>query len=337
MPIHWGIDGNIDGHSGKAFAIFFLPLFMLASHWFCIFCTLLDPKNKEQSNKAFGMVIWIIPIVTLFSSGMIYAASFGWIMKIDYIGTTLFGLLFLIIGNYLPKCKQNYTIGIRVKWALENEENWNATHRFGGRVWVIGGLVIMASMFCPKAIVPFVIIASIILLAFLPILYSYLYYKKQLKSGNAVFVPVPVSKPSKAVNSVIIIVLAIILIYTGVIMFAGDITISMEETSFTALTNIWSDLTIDYADIENIEYRKQDSIGSKTNGFDNVRLKAGFYRNDEFGNYTRYSHNSCDSCIILSVEGKTIVLNEKDDASTVALYDNFISRLSEIKNEKENM
>ena len=150
MPIHWGIDGNIDGHSGKAFAIFFLPLFMLASHWFCIFCTLLDPKNKEQSNKAFGMVIWIIPIVTLFSSGMIYAASFGWIMKIDYIGTTLFGLLFLIIGNYLPKCKQNYTIGIRVKWALENEKTGTPPIDLGEGYGLSAALLLWQACFAQK-------------------------------------------------------------------------------------------------------------------------------------------------------------------------------------------
>ena len=46
-------------------------------------------------------------------------------MAVIYFGT---GLLFMIIGNYLPKVKQNNTIGIRVVWTLQDEENWSATH-----------------------------------------------------------------------------------------------------------------------------------------------------------------------------------------------------------------
>ena len=57
------------------------------------------------------------------------------------------GVLFMIIGNYLPKCKQNYTMGIKLPWTLDDEENWNRTHRFAGFLWVAGGVVIAINAF----------------------------------------------------------------------------------------------------------------------------------------------------------------------------------------------
>ena len=59
MTTHWGADGNADGFSGKAFAVFGMPLILLAIHWLCIFFTTKDPKNKDQNHKVFGLVLWI--------------------------------------------------------------------------------------------------------------------------------------------------------------------------------------------------------------------------------------------------------------------------------------
>ena len=178
MVTHWGIDGNADGWSNRYFAVFALPIFILIIHWLCIFCTtILDPKNKNQNSKVFGLVIWITPIISLVTNGIIYAASFDKEFSPYLITTLLIGVMFVVIGNYLPKCKQNYTIGIKVKWTLESEKNWNATHRFGGKVWVIGGLLIMISSFLPETIIPWVMLSSIVILAIVPMVYSYLYYK----------------------------------------------------------------------------------------------------------------------------------------------------------------
>lgn len=330
MTTHWGIDGNADGWCSRPFAIFFFPLFMLASHWLCIFCTVKDAKNKGQSRKVFGMVLWICPIASLIASGMIYAASFGWELKIDYIGILLFGLMFVLIGNYLPKCKQNYTIGIRVKWALENEENWNATHRFGGRVWVIGGLVMIAGIFLPGAVVAWVMAVTVIVLAAVPIVYSYLYYKKQLKEGTAAVTPVPKSKASRILSVILLIFTGAILIFTGIMMFAGDISVRYGETAFNIEATLWNDYKVKYENIEKIEYREYDSIGDRTNGLGNVRVQAGRFRNEEFGNYTRYSYNGCDCCVVLTVKGRTVVVNGKDKEKTEEIYRELTARTTEI-------
>ena len=180
IATHWGTDGEPDGWSGKSFAVFGIPLILLAVHWICIFFTAHDPKNKEQSSKVFNMVLWIIPIISLVVCGCAYAFALGNDVNIGMVVRVLLGIIFVIIGNYMPKCKQNYTIGIKVPWTLQNEENWNKTHRFAGRLGVLGGLLILATIFVPMEIFIYVLLPLILLMAFAPIIYSYLYYRKQM-------------------------------------------------------------------------------------------------------------------------------------------------------------
>ena len=179
MATHWGMAGSADGWSSKPFAVFALPLFVLVIHWICIIVTAADPKNKNQTQKAVSLVFWVCPFISLFTGAIIYTAAFGMNFSINILLPLVTGLVFVVIGNYLPKCKQNYTVGIKVVWALENEENWNATHRFGGKVWVIGGMLLMLCAFLPKAVMYYVLIVLITLLGIIPVIYSYVYYRKQ--------------------------------------------------------------------------------------------------------------------------------------------------------------
>ena len=78
------------------------------------------------------------------------------------IVSLLLGFMFIIIGNYLPKCKQNFTLGIKIKWTLENEENWNKTHRFAGKVWFIGGFIMLLTAFLT---IEYALLSIIILIA----------------------------------------------------------------------------------------------------------------------------------------------------------------------------
>jgi len=87
----------------------------------------------------------------------------------------LMGVLFVIIGNYLPKCKQNYTIGIKIPWTLNNEENWNKTHRFAGWLWTACGLLVILTGFIGGFWL-FMIVT--LLMVFAPIIYSYLLHRK---------------------------------------------------------------------------------------------------------------------------------------------------------------
>lgn len=314
---HWGITGQADGWSSTPVAIFLMPVLMLASHWLCIFFTAKDPKNKDRNRKPFGMVLWIIPVMSNLCCGLMYALAMGMEFSVGNIMTGAMGLLFLVIGNYLPKCRMNYTIGIKVPWTYSSEENWNATHRFGGKVWVIGGLVMILSAFLPAAIGSVVMIIATFALTLIPIAYSYRYYKKQ-KADGAALSPFPKTNPRLTKASLVFVV--IILLFVAAMLFTGDVTVHFSEARFTIEASYYPDLTVDYSAIDAIEYRDGNVDGIRVGGLGTFRLLLGYFQNEEFGTYTRYTYYKPEACVVLTVKGKTLVLSGEDAAETQEIY-----------------
>ena len=179
VAIHWGASGEPDRWCAKAFAVYAVPLIMLALHWACLFATRFDKKNRNQNPKMMNITYWLVPAVSWVANGLTYADALGKDIDVIRLLPIIIGVLFLLIGNYLPKCTPNRTVGIRIKWTLADEENWNATHRFGGKVWFIGAIVILASSLLPAKISVCVMIAATLAMALAPIIYSYCFYKKK--------------------------------------------------------------------------------------------------------------------------------------------------------------
>ena len=176
MPSHWNIDGEVDGWSSKAFTVFGLPALMIALQWVCIFATKADPKYENYNPKMLQLALWVCPAIGLLLCSMVYPAALGYSVPIETVMPLFMGALFMVIGNWLPKCKQTYTMGIKLPWTLDNEENWNATHRFGGKVWFFGGVLIMATAFVGSF---WLLFAALIVMVILPTIYSYALYRKQ--------------------------------------------------------------------------------------------------------------------------------------------------------------
>lgn len=184
LPTHWGFNGEADDFSSKAFAVFGLPAIMLALLWVCVIFTALDKRNKEQNPKVKNMVIWIVPFVSCALGTAMYCQALGYDISVPSLLFAALGVMFVVLGNYMPKCKQNSTIGIRIKWTLENEENWNKTHRLAGKLWFISGLLLVICAFLPETVGAIIAIAVIVLEVVVPIIYSYTFHKKQLKNNK---------------------------------------------------------------------------------------------------------------------------------------------------------
>lgn len=178
VPIHWNAAGEVDGYGSRGMLLGLFG-FLLVMHWLCIGACALDPKSRNLEGKAAALVLWIIPAISLVMGVLVYSAALGKALSVNTVLPVFMGLLFVFIGNYLPKCRRNYTVGIKVPWALENEENWNATHRFAGRIWVAGGLAVMATALLPTV---WVMLGVLAFMALAPMLYSYLYYKKHAEN-----------------------------------------------------------------------------------------------------------------------------------------------------------
>ena len=180
MPTHFDFSGTPNGWSGKPFAVFGLPLFLLFIHLLCLYGTSRDPRRGNAGAVMNGLVFWIVPAVSLFVAGIMYPAAMGpgYEINITFFSLVFTGVLFLIVGNYLPKCRQNHVIGIRVPWTLKSEAVWNRTHRMAGPLWMLAGLLLLTDAFL-RAAVPAVVIAALITAGVVPIVYAaYLYYGK---------------------------------------------------------------------------------------------------------------------------------------------------------------
>ena len=175
VPSHWDVNGEIDGWSSKPFFVFGLPCIMLVAQWLCVLGTAADPKKANHSEKVMHLVLWIIPVLSIVLSAITYMVALGHTVRVEVIMPLIIGLVFTIIGNYLPKCKQSYTVGIKIPWTLDSEENWNRTHRFAGRLWLVCGLGIMLTAFIGGF---WVFLPIVLVMVIVPMVYSYLLHRK---------------------------------------------------------------------------------------------------------------------------------------------------------------
>jgi uncharacterized membrane protein len=175
MPSHWNAAGEIDAWSSKPFSVFGMPLILLAFHWLCVIATGTDPKKTNHSDKIIHLVFWILPVLSVVLHAITYLAALGKEVAVETVMPVLLGLLFAVIGNYLPKCKQSYTVGIKIPWTLNSEENWNKTHRLAGRLWLICGIAMMLTGFLVSY---WICIGITLVMVAVPVAYSYILYRK---------------------------------------------------------------------------------------------------------------------------------------------------------------
>ncbi len=175
MATHFGSDGKANGWSPKPLAVFGMPLFLLVVHWFCVAFTSADPKKQNISDKVIVLIMWLCPVVSIAGNGATYLYALDNTVNTVPMAMLLLGCVFIVIGNYMPKMKQSYTIGIKVPWALNSEENWNRTHRFAGYMYMLGGVIVIAGGFIQQF---WLIPIALVLVAFVPTAYSFILYKK---------------------------------------------------------------------------------------------------------------------------------------------------------------
>lgn len=176
---HWNAAGEADGSMGKLAAITITPLIIFAMHLFCLFMTHLDFNNEHQSSKAMLIAYWAMPVTSIFAGCMILGNALGTQMQPLNWMNFFFGLLFILIGNYLPKCKQNSVLGIRLPWTLADEENWRKTHRLGGRIFLSGGLILLLSSFLSATLQMALMMVVLLSICLLTTIYSYKLHKEK--------------------------------------------------------------------------------------------------------------------------------------------------------------
>jgi len=180
IPFHWNIKGEVDNYASKPVGLLMGPVMVIFLTLLLIFIPRMEPRkeNLEQSQKAFQTVIGGILIFFAGLHLITILAVLGYEANIASMMAFLLGALFMAIGNYLGKIRSNFMFGIRTPWTLSSEVSWNKTHRLGGWLFFISGLLVFLSGFLRNGELTFGILlgglfGSIILLFG----YSYLIWK----------------------------------------------------------------------------------------------------------------------------------------------------------------
>ncbi|MDO5301223.1 MAG: SdpI family protein [Tissierellia bacterium] len=164
MAIHFGWSQGADGFSGRAFAVFAIPLILLAFHLFLGLVTALELRGGE-GGPAHSLVMWVMPAVSAFTAALVYSYNLGLEVSVGRWANWFLALVFLVLGRQLPNLTPNPVAGVRLPWTLASEENWRRTHVLAGRLFrVLGLLMVLSSLLPIHPLIPFSVALSLALL-----------------------------------------------------------------------------------------------------------------------------------------------------------------------------
>lgn len=175
IATHFGADNRPNGFSSKGFTVFGIPVLLVLMHLFLLFLASADPKAKNIGRKPFGILFWIFPLTSILTGFITYAIALGIPLDVGFIVTLFVGILFLALGNYFPKVRQNYSFGIKTPWTLNDSENWNRTNQMAGWCMILAGIVIVMTSFLHN---PYILFGVLGIYVMIPYVYSYIYYRR---------------------------------------------------------------------------------------------------------------------------------------------------------------
>ena len=182
---HWNVQGQVDGYMSKFWGLFLMPL--ISAGLFLLFIAIpkIDPlkTNIEKFRKYYDGFITLV-IIFLF---YLYLLTIFWNMGIRFdiiqLLAPAFGILFYYCGILTENAKRNWFIGIRTPWTLSNDAVWDKTHKIGGKLFKISGIVVLFGIFFRNYAL-FFILVPVILVAIYTIIYSYVEYQKELAKNS---------------------------------------------------------------------------------------------------------------------------------------------------------
>ena len=178
MATHWGLDNQPNGWMSRPMAVFGLPIICAALHILAIIATDKDKRKENIHRKSLALVLWIVPVITWVCSAITYGYVFYEKINVGLICCLLVGLLFIALGNQMPRQQQNHVFGIRTRLTLSDEDVWRSSHRFGGWVFTIGGVVVIL---CALLQWWWVTLAVFAVIAVTTLVYPRWYYNKREK------------------------------------------------------------------------------------------------------------------------------------------------------------
>ena len=186
IPTHWNLAGQPDKWSSRGWGAWMLPVFILGAWALTRVLPAIDPRgaNYAKFGGAFEGIVISVMLFMLALHIVVLRASLGYPVDMRRVVPIGIGLVFLTIGNLLPRARPNWFVGIRTPWTLSSDRVWEKTHRFGGRVFVAAGILItLAGLFAVQW--AHAVAFTVILITVTTVLvYSYLEWKREQASGR---------------------------------------------------------------------------------------------------------------------------------------------------------
>jgi immunity protein, SdpI family len=187
VPSHWNLQGEVDGWTGKYQSIIMFPLINIVLFCLMFFFPSISPRYRNDPENfdkilpsSLNLLVFFFAAIHIFT----ILIARGYLPTENLFVFILLGLLFILVGNLLPKVPANFYLGVRVPWTLSSDVVWKKTSKITGKYFAIGGVIFIIIGVIGKitVIVKMLIILVLTLIIVLPILYSFSVYKKEQNS-----------------------------------------------------------------------------------------------------------------------------------------------------------
>ena len=186
IPIHWDAGGQVNGYTSRAWGVWMMPLVLVAMAVILPRLPAIDPRrqNYEKFRPSYDLVVNAVMTLIAVMHVLMLGAGAGWPVSMERVTPIMVGLLFVVLGNVLPRARPNWLFGIRTPWTLTNDRVWERTHRVGGITFVAGGLLLLVSAFLnPRAMIVVLVVAAVSA-SIIPVVYSYFAWRQEVSRAQ---------------------------------------------------------------------------------------------------------------------------------------------------------
>lgn len=182
MASHWNTEGQVDGYMSKFWGLFLMPFAIVGLSLLFIIIPIIDPlkSNIEKFRVHYDRFIILLIFYLFLIHIFLIVWSFGYRFNILYFMMPALGFLFYYAGILTENAKMNWFIGIRTPWTLSNEDVWNKTHKIGGMLFKIAGLIVFSGAFFSEYTIFFILVPILSVVVF-TVIYSYVEYQKTIE------------------------------------------------------------------------------------------------------------------------------------------------------------
>jgi len=182
LASHWNAQGQVDGYTSKFWGLFLMPIISVGMLLLFILIPRIDPlkSNIQQFRKYFDGFVVLIMVFLFYLYLLTIFWNSGYTFNMITFLSPAFAILFYYSGILIENAKRNWFIGIRTPWTMSSDKVWDKTHKIGGKLFKIAGVVTLLAIFFETYAI-YIIVVPLIMVSIYTVVYSYFEYQKEMK------------------------------------------------------------------------------------------------------------------------------------------------------------